>query len=98
MCYVEMGFALLSITHHAFQRWNINEKVTQFDFLSVPEICAFRCLNYSPLTFYPRRHIMFSVGPIIIKTFSEITLMKRLRSLCRLNPFSGQQQPNEERL
>lgn len=41
---------------------------------------------------------MFSVSPLIIKTFLEITLMKCLVNLCQLNPLSGQQQPNEEKL
>ncbi len=41
---------------------------------------------------------MFSVSPLIIKTFLEITLMTCLMNLCHLNPLSGQQQPNEEKL
>lgn len=51
MCYEEMDFALFDIIHYAFQE----------QFLSVPEICAFRCLNYSPLTFTPGGTFCFSV-------------------------------------
>lgn len=53
-----------------FEDLDLNLELHSLVFLSGPEICTFRCLNYSLLIFYPRKqHIMFSVNLLIIKTF-----------------------------